>query len=142
MKKYKSDDKIVLTLKQHEGFARHPYRCTGGFLSVGYGRNLDTKGVTRYEAHYLLMNDLEEALHLTLDNIPVAKTLSENRLGVLVMMVFNLGLHGVLKFKKMLSALEKGDYNEAARCMLDSLWSKQVGSRSHELAEIMLTDKF
>ena len=64
-------------------------------------------------------------------------TLSTNRQNVLVNMAFNLGIYGLLRFKKMLLAVEKQDWDEAANQMLDSRWSKQVGNRSKELADIM-----
>lgn len=43
------------------------------------------------------------------------------------------------EFKKFHAALEKGDYDEAAKQMLDFRWSKQVGDRANELAEQMRT---
>jgi len=132
----------VKTLKLHEGFSRYAYLCPAGFLSIGYGHNLSANGISRDEAHDILMNDLQEALNLTLTKIPVSNKLSENRLAVLVMMVFNMGLAKVKGFRKMLIALEKGDYNEAASEMLASQWRKQTGSRAVELAQIMLTDVF
>jgi lysozyme len=135
-------DVCVPMIKRNEGFRSHPYRCPSNALTIGYGRNLDAKGISEPEATHLLMNDLAEALQQTLDKIPCAKNLSENRRAVLVMMVFNMGVHGVLKFKKMLSALEKGDYLEAAEQMLSSKWASQVKHRANELAEIMITDKF
>lgn len=141
MKKFNPDDKIVSTLKSDEGFSRYPYLCTSGYFSVGYGRNLSANGISRDEAHDLLMNDLQDALDLTLTKIPVSNKLSENRLCVLVMMVFNMGVYKVLRFKKMLAALKKGDYNEAASEMLNSAWARQVKGRAHRLAEAMITDK-
>lgn len=88
------------------------------------------------------MDELQEALHLTLTKIPVAKKLSQNRLGVLVLMVFNMGVANVLGFTKMLTALENGDYSEAATEILKSTWGKKSESRANELCEIMITDKF
>ena len=51
--------------------------------------------------------------------------------------VLKMFLGGLLRFKKMLLAVEKQDWDEAANQMLDSRWSKQVGNRSKELADIM-----
>ena len=33
-----------------EGFRRKVYRCTGGYLTIGVGRNVEGKGLTRDEA--------------------------------------------------------------------------------------------
>jgi len=48
-----------------------------------------------------------------------------------------MGVRGVMTFKRMLRALVRCDYEEAAREMLDSRWAQQVGERARELAEIM-----
>jgi len=51
-------------------------------------------------------------------------------------MCFNLGLSRLLKFEKMLLALETGDYEVAATEALDSLWACQVGTRADRVAEL------
>jgi len=56
---------------------------------------------------------------------------------VLIEMVFQLGVGGVSKFKKMWSALQEQDYNKASIEMLDSRWAKQTPSRANSLASIM-----
>ena len=89
------------------------------------------------EAMYLLDNDIKEYVEEVKNRIPLFDTLSTNRQNVLVNMAFNLGIYGLLRFKKMLLAVEKQDWDEAANQMLDSRWIKQVGNRSKELADIM-----
>ena len=59
------------------------------------------------------------------------------RQAVIENMIFNLGLTRFRGFKKMIKAIEDYDYLEAAKQMLDSKWSRQVGNRSIELAEMM-----
>lgn len=66
--------------------------------------------------------------------------LSAIRQRVVTDMAFNLGTNGFFKFKKMIRAIENGNYNEAAKQMLDSKWSRQVGSRAIRLAEMMRKD--
>jgi lysozyme len=135
-------DEIVIMVKRHEGYKRFPYLCTSGALTVGCGRNLRDKGISEREAEMLLLNDLAEATQEVLRNIPFAKDLSRNRLNVLVMLTFNIGIGGALGFRKMLMALKNGDYDKAADELLASKWSKQVKGRADELALIMRTDKF
>ena len=43
------------------------------------------------------------------------------------------------KFKKMWSAIEDEDYNNAAVEMLDSRWAEQVKGRATRLSDIMRT---
>jgi len=52
---------------------------------------------------------------------------------VLVNMVFNLGLTGLSKFKRMNKAIDLGDYAEAAEEGRDSLWYRQVTNRAERL---------
>jgi lysozyme len=41
-------------IMQEEGLRLHPYTCPEGYLSIGYGRNLQTVGVSKDEAEMLL----------------------------------------------------------------------------------------
>jgi lysozyme len=52
-------------------------------------------------------------------------------------MVYQLGTTGVMKFSKMLLALEEKNYFEAHVQMLDSRWYKQTPKRCGKLSEIM-----
>ena len=56
---------------------------------------------------------------------------------VIVEMVFQLGVGGVQKFKKMWEALRNGDYQEASVQMLDSRWAKQTPKRAESLSNTM-----
>ena len=56
---------------------------------------------------------------------------------MLVDMCFNLGLSGLKKFTKMLTALEAGDFDTAADELLNSRWDGQVGRRARENAAMM-----
>ncbi|MBU2755567.1 hypothetical protein HFU87_13045, partial [Acidithiobacillus sp. CV18-3] len=47
-----------------------------------------------------------------------------------------------LGFTQMLSALQAGNYEQAAKAMLDSLWYQQTGSRAQALAEQMRTNRW
>ena len=125
-------------LKRHEGFMSRPYRCPGGALSIGYGRNLDARGISQEEADMMLENDIQcciEALCLHLPDI--FPNLTTNRQHVLINMCFNLGIGGLLAFKKALGFLRLHDYENASREMLNSKWAGQVGGRAKELAEQM-----
>ena len=51
-------DKAVDLLKVHEGYRQYPYDCTEGLNTIGYGRNLESRGLTEIEASYLLHCDV------------------------------------------------------------------------------------
>ena len=63
----------------------------------------------------------------------------EDAVGVIIEMVFQLGIGGVGKFKMMLEALKESDYANAAVHMLASNWHKQTPQRCEDLAEVLRT---
>jgi lysozyme len=127
--------------KSFEGYRSKPYKCSAGKLTIGYGRNLEDCGITEDEANYLFENDfnkaIEDAKRLCKEYDIDFEHLSEGRKYVLTDMVFNMGYSRTSKFKKMLTALKNGLYDDAATEMLDSAWAKQVGNRATKLSEIM-----
>lgn len=128
--------KLTELLIEHEGLRLKPYRCPSGKLTIGIGRNLEDVGITKAEAMFLLANDIKR-VSAELNAFDWFKGLDPVRQLVLMDMCFNLGLSNLLKFKKMISALERGDYDKAHVEMLDSLWATQVGSRAWKLAKMM-----
>lgn len=127
--------------KTFEGLRLKPYTCTAGKLSIGYGRNLEDVGISKSEADAMFDKDFSVAqaevcrlckvYGIDVDN------LIEQRFYVLTDMMFNLGYKRMSTFKKMLTALKKGLYDDASKEMLDSLWAKQVGNRAITLAALM-----
>lgn len=138
-------------LKFHEGLRLTAYKDTTGHLTVGIGHNLETnpvkkvigrdigKGerITEAEAMQLLTDDVAFFTAKVKKYIKNYNQLSDVRQSVLVDMCFNMGISGLLKFKNMLKAVEREDYQKAAEEMLDSRWARQVGSRSKRLALMM-----
>lgn len=125
-------------IKKHEGLELLPYEDTVGKLTIGYGRNLTDRGITRAEAEYMLQFDVLQALEDVEDlSGPAWHHYSPRRKAVLIDMSFNLGKGRLKQFKKMWQALHRCDYDKAAAEMLNSRWANQVGQRALNLAEIM-----
>ena len=125
-----------------EGCRLRVYKDSRGIETIGVGRNLRDKGLSQAEAEALLANDLLESTAAVMSDIPCAFRLDEIRRAVLVNMAFNLGIGGLLKFTRMLTAVEAGDYDRAASEMMDSTWAKQVGQRADRLARQMQTGEW
>ena len=129
---------VTPLVKLHEGLRLLPYRCTAGKLTIGWGRNLDDRGIDLDEAEYLLRKDL---LLAEKDAKTFAgegwNSLSEVRKAVLIDMAFNLGSSRLSAFKKFKASLDGRDYERAAKEMLDSRWAVQVGRRATKLSEMM-----
>jgi len=133
-------EQIIEDLKRDEGFRGVPYVCTGGMLTVGYGRNLVSNGLTENEADYLLRNDVARAI-IDLQILSFWAGLSSVRRDVLVNMCVNLGFDGLMQFKKMLKALADRDYRLAADEMIRSRWYTQTGSRARRLVGMMIRNE-
>ena len=124
-------------LIRHEGLRLTVYDCPAGYKTIGVGRNLEGKGVTEEEAMYLLDNDIKDFQESLSRELSWFDSLDECRRNILTNMAFNLGISGLLKFKNTLSAVESGNWEEAASQMLDSRWAEQGGGRATELSELM-----
>ena len=133
-------DEITKQFKQDEGFRSKPYRDTVGKLTIGYGRNLDDVGISEAEAAMFAATDLTKGQAWVNTNFQWAMHLSERRYGVLVTMATNMGGEKLAEFRKMLSALQAGDFETAAQEMENSHWYAEVGARAHRLVVQMKTD--
>ena len=130
------NDALVAQLKLHEGKRNLPYEDTEGYLTIGYGHNLDVP-LSDKAIEQILLDDIETA-ESELDRLlPWWKELDEPRQNVLVDMMFNLGAPRFMTFQKLLKALLERDYEKAADEMLDSKWYTQVGTRAEVLADMM-----
>ena len=156
-------EKLIAQLKRHEGFRAMPYRCTAGYLTIGYGRNIDnvplstdewrvikansldelvSKGIAEPEAESLLILEVQRLHKVLGQKIKWFAELDEVRQAVLINMAFNLGVTGLLKFKNTLTLIRDKAYIKAGHAMLKSLWASQVKGRADELALQMQTGKW
>jgi len=124
-------------LIKNEALRLKPYHDTVGKLTIGVGRNLDDQGVTKEEALYLLSNDIDSVLGELSQKVDCWPALPDLQKIGLADMCFNLGWPRLSKFKKMLAALNKGEFELAATEALDSKWAKQVGKRSERVAALL-----
>jgi len=124
------------TLRDHEGLSLTPYPCPAGRLTIGYGRNLEDKGISLEEAENMLDTDVGEALK-DIAGESYWHKLSERRKAALIDMRFCLGPKGFRQFRKMRAALTLGDYEEAAAQILDSRFAEQTGRRARNLAQMV-----
>lgn len=142
------NEKLEARLIRHEGLRTVPYLDSIGYWTIGVGhkitldqaQNTYVNGVSRLEALDMLEQDIA-ICQKQANTLPWFAALCEARQLVIIEMIFQLGLSGLLEFKKMISAIENKEWEDAANQMLDSDWHKQTPSRCEELANIMLTGK-
>jgi len=138
-------DRLLQSVKKHEGYRNKVYLDTLGKRTVGVGHLCvedfweDDK---EYEEKFLLTileHDLKTAIKASerlCSNCPDIDDLAKE---IIIEMVFQLGETGVSKFKNMWKALEQSppEYSVAASEMLDSRWAKQTPRRAKEMSDHM-----
>ena len=121
-----------------EGLRLTPYQCPAGKTTIGVGRNLDDVGITEAEAMTLLDSDIARVTAQLAKALPWLQ--GDNVQRALGNMTFQMGLGGVLKFKKMLAALQVKDYTAARREALDSAWARQTPQRAKRVTDLIKDD--
>lgn len=110
-----------------------------GNPTIGVGTLLCAPGgISEAESQFLLANRLARARKLAA-TLTVFPKLDPVRQGVLVEMVFQMGLAGVAEFHHTLAAMDRGDWKAAADGMRNSLWARQTPARAQKLAQIIET---
>lgn len=159
-------EKLIQQLIKHEGEELQVYQCPAGFDTIGVGRNLEAKGltkdecdflklgvydkqqvieklkqrgITKEESRYLLSNDIDYFTKELSKQLGFFQSLPETAKIVLVDMAFNLGIGGLLKFKNTLALVEKKQFVAAGNEMLNSAWKYQVGQRAYDLSNQLKT---
>jgi len=134
-------NKLLESVKKHEGYRNKVYLDTLGKRTVGVGHLCvedfweDDK---EYEEKFLmtiLEHDLQTAIK-SAEKLCEGLKISDDAKILIIEMIFQLGGTGVSKFRKMWQALQQDppDYAEASVQMLDSRWAKQTPNRAQEMA--------
>ena len=136
-------ERLMKSVKAHEGFRNSVYRDTLGKRTVGYGHLCvedhweDNREYTVPELERVLEADLNNAIQGAERLCSDCPDLKDQAKEIIVEMVFQLGKTGVSKFRNMWKALKVPDYPTAAKEMLDSRWAKQTPSRAKEMSDHM-----
>jgi lysozyme len=129
--------RIVDSLKFEEGYRAHAYHDHLGVLTIGYGRNIDKSGlgISKKEAKTMLENDVRRTAIEVEMNFPWSADLAASQRETLIELAFQMGMPRLLGFKKMLAALEAGDYETAAAELMDSRYATQTPGRAKRYAD-------
>lgn len=124
-----------------EGWRGRPYYCSEGYPSIGYGFKLGAKNaplpsfsISLYTGEAWLDSNIHEIMHNTAH---LTVNLNDVRQAVVLSMAYQMGVTGVLAFVKMLDAIDRRAYGEAAEEMLDSVWARQTPKRAQRHAWMM-----
>lgn len=121
----------------HDGKFR-VYKDSLGKDTIGYGHLVlpgenFSRGLTEEEADILLDRDIEIAR----TGVKVLGTFPADIEEYLIIMIFQLGLVGVKKFKKLLAAASTGNRTEMKLQARDSLWYRQTPNRVKAMDSIL-----
>ena len=136
------EKKLTAQLIRDEDLKLKPYHCTSGKLTIGVGRNLDDKGISREEALYLLQNDVNEVRADLVSQFPWMRDLDEARFGAFVNLAFNMGIAGLKTFVNTLQHARHGHWDKVAVNLLKSKYASQVGDRAKRVAEQLRTGEW
>jgi lysozyme len=139
--------------RKFEGYRDKPYKDTKGKTTIGYGFNIDDPVMAErlkesgYKGGTLTQQIANKAFENAYTNArfdavqylgaDAFNSLDPERQAIVTDMTYNMGLNKISKFENLRDALQAGDYNKAAKEMINSNWYKQVGNRSKQLVAMM-----
>ena len=151
-------NKIMDYIKHFEGVKNKAYTDTKGKRTIGAGFNLDRKdaekiikslgynfndiyngkvAIKEEDVNKLLKDETEKAIEnaklavKNFDNLPIDIKY------VVVDMAYNMGLNKLSAFEDTIAALNRNDFAEAAKEMVDSPWFNQVKRRSKHHVKVV-----
>lgn len=146
MDRYRLERELV----RDEGWRSKPYKCTAGHWTIGVGhkmhpgelvgviRNIEWSSTQIFEA-------LEQDIQIAIRGCEMIfgrgkfERMTDVRQRALANMVFQMGTHGVMGFKRMVAAIFKDDWLQASIEALDSKWAAQTPIRARRVAEMLRT---
>ena len=146
-------DRLVASIKRHEGYRKEPYRDTNGYWTIGYGHLIEELDLDYNDANLgallnrisaksvhdnWLLKDVEEAIQRAKRYLHAFETLSDLRQEVLVEMAFQLG-NNLFQFRRLREAIDRKAWKAARTEMLDSKWAREDSpKRAKKLADMFL----
>jgi len=106
---------LIAFVKGEEGLVLHPYRCPGGYPTIGYGHripSMEHPPITRAGAEALLASDLRVKRDLLLAISPMLAHERARRVAALVDFCFNCG-EGAYKASTLRQRVEVRDWGAA-----------------------------
>ena len=134
-------------LKEMEGRTNRVYRDTEGHLTVGYGHKDNSLKLGMWHDNLQIEKwFVEDVAKAKEDYKTLDLKLTCLREEIMIMMIYQMGITGVKKFRKFLGHLKVHDYPAAAAEGLlgknnevPSLWRQQTPNRCHRMMCAMLT---
>lgn len=134
-------DELLADLRRDEGFVPHVYDDHLGYETIGFGFLVDErKGgrIPRPVAEFWLRYEVNEREAQIKARWPAYERQPDDVKRGLLNMAFNLGVDGVLSFKRMLRSLEDGNRHGAGIHARDSKWWREdVPERAERVCRLI-----
>lgn len=129
-------NQLLKSIFDHEGFSAiaYPDALTKG-APYTFGHGLTT--ITETESMEIVKNRVTSIIASLSLKLPYWKEIPDDAKEVLIEMAYQMGVSGLLDFKKTLYAVKTKDYIGASKQMLQSLWARQTPKRAETLARKM-----
>jgi len=134
-------DELLDDLRRDEGWSPFAYKDHLGYWTLGYGFMVDErKGgrIPRPVAEFWLQYEVNDREAQIKKRWPPYERQPDDVKRGLLNMAFNLGVDGLLGFKKMLRALEDGNRRGAGIHARDSKWRREdVPERAERVCKLI-----
>ena len=128
---------LIENIKESEGFVEHVYNDSLGIPTIGFGFAIKDLILDEDIAEQILVRKVKKLVDRVDKKFDWFNLADDSVKEVVVEMCYQLGLAGFSKFKKTISYIEKKNYKEASKEMLDSKWAKQTPNRAKKLSKIV-----
>ena len=131
---------LIEDLKRDEGWRGSAYRDHLGYLTIGYGFLIDYRRggeLPKPIAEAWLQHAVEERWRQLINLVPWLEHQPPEVQRALGNMAYQLGVGGVIGFKRMLAALWNGNRALAAMEALNSKWASQTPARAHRVGDLI-----
>jgi len=130
---------MMRLLELNEGLKLKPYVDTVGKVTIGLGRNLTDRGITRAEAFMMARTNVEEEIQNLLLSDSYITLMDPVRQAAVIDLAYNLGISKWRQFRRTRDHLAAGEYELAAEDLMDSKWFRQVGLRGPRIVKMIVT---
>ena len=138
---------LIKRIKKNEGFSYRPYKDQLGFLTIGYGhlilpneKNLTKTKIPKHKLEKIFKQDFKNTIK-DYEKYLKKNTSNKKEEELLIEMIFQIGIKGVLKFKKLLRNMRKKNKHLVCFEMMNSLWYNQTPKRVKKLIKVFLNNE-
>ena len=128
-------NKLIESIKKHEGYVGIVYKDSLGIDTIGYGFAIKDLELDEDICEIILERKLHNLIDRLLLKFGWFKYMPPEIKDIVTEMCYQLGVTGFSKFKKTIAYLQDKKWEEASVEMLDSLWARQTPNRAKEMSD-------